>query len=234
MLNPDIFRKAASRLEQMGAREDRFFHSALACCPAITDTCHSANIGRGERMTYKAFFEEWFAPEDAEPDEWWWEPGVLMPRLIALDLAAEFCEDAMAVVQAKIDTINDKMMAVLGGYIGKYEVTSRTLLAMESRLTICLLGLPPVLKWLKLMVKPGTRDQIIPANLPTVLVLAGYANPNHCGHMDLQELGFLELFRTCTTPDGVRWNYDPEQGGDVTLRLPVPVNHVDITLEAKP
>lgn len=228
MLNPKIFRDAAARLERIAAL-GYVSVPAIACCPAISDVGVAAGVGRAERGVYHAFFQEWFAPEDAEPDECWWISGDLMPRLIALDLAAEICEDEAAAVQARIDAINLKLTEVLVDYIGAAS-TERALKIAEDQLCKILLEATP--KWLKLMVNPSARDQIIPANLPTLLVLAGYSNPEHPGHMDLEELGFLERFRTCTTPDGCRWNYDPEQG-DATVAPPAPLNTVNVTLDVQ-
>lgn len=226
MLNPDIYRRAAGRLLANSVRE-RVFCRDKMCCPAISDVCNIAGISRDDCRAHKDFFAEWFMPSEMDDPMFcpWWELDELMPRLIALDLMVLISEDNNAAMQEMIEAIDAELLEILGEFLGKANVTSMTLIAIERQVTQAFLGLGQPPKWLRFMRSPHAVDQIVPANLPTALALAGYART-----MDPLELAALDIFKatTHTTPDGSRWTYTPEAGASVVL--PVPVQHINITL----
>ena len=84
-INPDIFRKAAKRLENP---ED----STQCCCLAIYRELLEVDYYEGDELYYD-LFESYFMPEN--PDIYWWDftECDYEARIIALNLTAILAEE---------------------------------------------------------------------------------------------------------------------------------------------
>ena len=125
------------------------------------------------------------------------------------------------------EPLNDgEINNALGDYIGKANATPTTLRKIEHQIALSILGLAEPPAWLKLRMRPGYNDQIVPGNLPTALLMAGRTR-----FADL-DLGALESRTEYMTPDGIEWRYDPETS-ETFVVVPKPLDHIDITADVK-